>query len=163
MRARILAVLLCLGLVAAASARAQQTPQDLFLAVLMKDPKTASGVKRLLRTGSGFVSPTPTFADLTGDGKSDAVITVEDGGAAGAVAAYVLSADGAANGELRAVLRNQSLYQGRVRVSGPTVTVVAPVYGRGDDVCCPVRAVERDYSWDAKSAVFLRRATRAVG
>ena len=66
------------------------------------------------------------FADLTGDGKSDAVVTVENGGAAGAVAAYVLTAEGSASGALRVAFRNQSLYRGRVRMSGPTVTVVLP-------------------------------------
>ena len=62
--------------------------------MLLKDADTTSGVKRLLRTNAGFVSPTPVFADLTGDGKSDAVVTVENGGAAGAVAAYVLTRRG---------------------------------------------------------------------
>ena len=66
------------------------------------------------------------FADLTGDGKSDAVVTVENGGAAGAVAAYVLTAEGSDSGALRVAFRNQSLYQGHVRMSGPTVTVVRP-------------------------------------
>ena len=71
--------------------------------MLLKDADTTSGVKRLLRTDAGFVSPTPVFADLTGDGKSDAVVTVENGGAAGAVAVYVLSADGL--GQRRAARR----------------------------------------------------------
>src|SRR6266487_3483177 len=50
-----------------------ESPQALFRDVLLKDTKTASGVERLLRTNAGFVSPTPVFSDLTGDGKSDAV------------------------------------------------------------------------------------------
>ena len=91
-----------------------------------RTPSTTSGVKRLLRTNAGFVSPTPVFADLTGDGKSDAVVTVENGGAAGAVAAYVLTAEGSDSGALRVAFRSQSLYRGRVRMSGPTVTVVLP-------------------------------------
>jgi hypothetical protein len=140
----------------------QQSPQELFRQVLLKDADTTSGVKRLLRTNAGYVSPTPVFADLTGDGKSDAVVTVENGGAAGAVAAYVLTAEGSANGDLRVVFRNQSLYQGHVRVSGPTVTVVDPIYERGDDVCCPRHATERDYAWDANVKTFTRRATRTV-
>ena len=55
--------------------------------------------------------PRRVFADLTGDGKSDAVVTVENGGAAGAVAAYVLTAEGSDSGALRVAFRNQSLYQ----------------------------------------------------
>jgi hypothetical protein len=94
---RALGALLCVGLVFGARAVAQETPaqspQALFRDVLLKDADTTSGVKRLLRTNAGFVSPTPLFSDLTGDGKSDAVVTVENGGAAGAVAAYVLAAE----------------------------------------------------------------------
>ena len=111
MPVRALAALLCVGLLFGARALAQaptptQSPQELFRDVLLKDPSTTSGVKRLLRTNAGFVSPTPVFADLTGDGKSDAVVTVENGGAAGAVAAYVLSAEGSDSGALRVVFRN---------------------------------------------------------
>ena len=131
MPVRALAALLCVGLLFGARALAQaptptQSPQELFRDVLLKDPSTTSGVKRLLRTNAGFVSPTPVFADLTGDGKSDAVVTVENGGAAGAVAAYVLTAEGSDSGALRVAFRSQSLYRGRVRMSGPTVTVVLP-------------------------------------
>src|SRR3954468_2221594 len=102
MAVRALAALLCVGLMFGARAIAQETPaqspQELFRDVLLKDADTTSGVKRLLRTNAGFVSPTPLFADLTGDGKSDAVVTVENGGAAGAVAAHVLTAAGPARG-----------------------------------------------------------------
>src|SRR6476646_887105 len=141
MPVRALAAVLCVGLLCGARSFAQETPaqspQELFRDVLLKDADTTSGVKRLLRTNAGFVSPTPLFADLTGDGKSDAVVTVADGGAAGAVDAYV-------------------------RTSGPTVTVIDPIYARGDDVCCARHATERDYAWDASLKTFTRRATRTV-
>jgi hypothetical protein len=165
MRLAALVAPACIGLLAGvpASARVQQqTPQALFRGVLLADAGTASGVKRLLSTNAGFVSPAPVFADLTGDGKSDAVVTVENGGAAGAVAAYVLTAEGSAKGDLRVAFRSQSLYQGRVRVSGPTLTVILPQYQRGDDVCCPRHAIERDYAWDASAKAFKRQATRTI-
>jgi hypothetical protein len=167
MRVRLLAALLCVGLVwgAVPAALAQdqnENPQSLFRNVLLKDSKTASGVARLLRTNSGFVDPAPVFADLTGDGKTDAIVTVDNGGAAGAVAAYVLTAEGSASGALRVAFRSQSLYQGTVRVSGPTLTVVDPIYARGDDVCCARHATERDYAWDAAAKAFKRTAMRTV-
>src|SRR4051794_34923456 len=141
MALRALAALLCVGLVcgavtAAVAQEPTQSPQALFRDVLLKDTKPASGVARLLRTNAGFVSSTPVFADLTGDGKSDAVVTVENGGAAGAVAAYVLPAEGSESGALRVAFPNQSLYQGHVRTSGPAVTAIDPIYARGDDRCC---------------------------
>jgi len=163
MRLPALVAVVCACLLAGVPASAQdERPQDLFKKVLVADPKLASGVKRLLDTNAGFVSPSPVFADLTGDGKSDAVVTVDNGGAAGVVAAYVLSAEGSAKGDLRVALRNQSLYQGRVRVSGTTLTIAEPLWSRGDDVCCPRRATERDYAWDAAKKAFTRRATRTV-
>src|SRR4051812_25079190 len=149
MAVRALAALLCVGLMFGARAIAQETPaqspQELFRDVLLKDADTTSGVKRLLRTNAGFVSPTPLFADLTGDGKSDAVVTVENGGAAGAVAAHVLTAEGSDSGSLRVALRNQSLYQGHVRTSGPAGTGLHPNYARGGGVCCPRPPPQRDH------------------
>ena len=163
MRLCALVAVACACLLAVVPASAQdEAPQALFRDVLLKDAKTASGVKRLLNSNAGFVSPTPVFADLTGDGKSDAVVTVENGGVAGAVAAYVLTAEGSSSGDLRVAFRSQSLYQGRVRTSGATLTVAEPLWSRGDDVCCPRRASERDYAWDAAKKAFTRRATRTV-
>jgi hypothetical protein len=163
MRLSALVALACACLLAGGPASAQEeTPQSLFRDVLLKDAKTASGVKRLLNTNAGFVSPMPVFADLTGDGKSDAVVMVDNGGVAGPIAAYVLSAEGSSQGDLHVAFRSQSLYQGRVRISGPTLTVAEPLFARGDDVCCPRRATERDYAWDAAKKAFTRRATRTV-
>src|SRR5919109_1061764 len=165
MRLGVAVALACVCLLAGASASAQEqseTPQQLFRKVLLADPKLASGVKRLLNTNAGFVSPTPVFADLTGDNKSGAVVTVDNGGVGGAVAAYVLTAEGSSSGDLRVAFRSQSLYQGRVRTSGPTLTVAQPLWSRGDDVCCARKAIERDYAWDASKKTFTRRATRTV-
>jgi hypothetical protein len=168
MRVRALPGLLCVGLVCGAVPAAlgqdgNESPQALFRDVILKDANTASGVKRLLNTNAGFVSPATVFADLTGDGKTDAVVTVDNAGAAGAVAAYVLTAEGSSGGALRVAFRSQSLYQGRVRVSGPTLTVGTPIYARGDDVCCTRRSTERDYAWDAAAKAFKRTAMRTVG
>jgi hypothetical protein len=168
MRVRALAGLLCVALIcgavpAALGQNGNESPQALFRDVILKDANTASGVKRLLNTNAGFVSPATVFADLTGDGKTDAVVAVDNAGAAGAVAAYVLTADGSSSGALRVVFRSQELYQGRVRVSGPTLTVITPIYARGDDVCCTRRSTERDYAWDAAAKAFKRTAMRTVG
>lgn len=163
MRLAGVVAVLCLALLVGASATAQQpTPQELFRTVLLDDAGTTSGVKRLLRTQAGFVSPATAFADLTGDGKSDAVVTVEDGGIAGVVATYVLTAEGSDKGDLRVALRVQSLYQGSVRVSGPTVVIAVPRWVRGDDACCTGRSTERDYAWDAAKKAFAKQATRTV-
>jgi hypothetical protein len=137
------------------------TPQELFGEVITQDARTTTAVKRLLASGAGFVSPR-LFADLTADGKQDAVVTVATPGAAGAVAGYVLSADGSSSGRLRVVLHSQAEYRLRTRLEGATLTFAAPLWRRGDDVCCPARLRERDYVWSADARRFVRRDVRTV-
>ena len=77
-----------LALAAAAPAHADQTAtQRFFSERLQADKGTSREVTDLLRTGQGFVDRTPTFRDLTGDERPDAVVRVQSGGADGAVVA----------------------------------------------------------------------------
>jgi hypothetical protein len=147
---------LALLLVLVAPATAQQ-PQELFKRQLLADSKTSADVKSMLRSGRGFVERSPEFADVTGDGKSDALVRVMTGGAAGAVAVYVLSTDGTTGSDLKVVMRNQRLYRATLKVNDAHNLVVrVPVYLAGDTMCCPSRARDRTYAWDAK-AKQLRR------
>jgi len=145
-----------LVLMVAVPATAQQ-PQALFAKTLIADSKTSADVKSMLRSGRGFVEPSPVFADVTGDGKSDALVRVLDGGAAGAVAVYVLSTDGTTSSALRVVMRNQRLYRATLKVNAAHNLVVrTPLYAPGDTLCCPSRARERTYAWDAKARAMRR-------
>ena len=147
---------LALLLVLAAPATAPE-PQALFKKKLLADGKTSADVKSMLRSGRGFVEPSPVFADVTGDNKSDALVRVMTGGAAGAVAVYVLSTDGTTGSDLKVVMRNQRLYRATLRVnSAHNLVVREPVYAAGDTLCCPSRARDRTYAWNAK-AKQLRR------
>jgi hypothetical protein len=137
--------------------------QEFFEKTLLDDPKTSAAVKALLSERGGFVAPDIVFSDLTGDGRSDAVVLVETGGVAGAVALYVFSTDGQpAASDLRAVYRSQRLYRASVRASGETLTVRTPRYVAGDDICCPVRLVERVYTWSATPQTMRQRSSREV-
>src|SRR3954447_3232330 len=148
---------LALFLLLAVPATAQQkpsNPQSLFKATLLDYANTSKDVKSMLRSGRGFVEPSPVFADVTGDGKSDALVRVMTGGA---VAVYVLSTDGTTGSDLKVVMRNQRLYRATLRVNAVHNLVVrVPVYRAGDALCCPSRARDRTYAWDAK-AKQLRR------
>jgi hypothetical protein len=137
------------------------TPQQLFGEVITQDRQTTTAVRRLLASGAGFVSPR-LFADLTADGKQDAVVTVATPGAAGAVAGYVLSADGSSSGRLRVVLRSQREYRLGARLRETTLTLAVPLWRVGDELCCPARLRERDYAWSASTRRFVRRAVRTV-
>jgi hypothetical protein len=161
----IVAALAGAGLAAAAVAVAGSSPsppQALFKRMLLADRKIDPSVADSLRTGASFVSPDPVFADLTGDGKSDAVVTVDDGGVARAIAVYALTADGSKHGRLRVALRAEHLYQARVRTSGATITVITSQFASGDDVCCPRGLIERDYAWSARRDAFARQASRRL-
>jgi hypothetical protein len=150
------AALAVLALMAAAPATAQQ-PQELFTKTLLADARTSADVKSMLRSGRAFVEPSPVFADVTGDGKSDALVRVLDGGAAGAVAVYALSTDGTTSSSLRVVLRAQRVYRATLKVNAAHNLVLrTPIYVAGDALCCPSRARDRTYAWDAKAKAMQR-------
>jgi hypothetical protein len=137
--------------------------QQLFRTTLLDDAKTTSGVKALLRDRGGFVSPEIQFADVTGDSRSDAVVLVDTGGAAGAVALYVFSTHGkAADSPLRAVYRSQQLYRASAQVSAGTLILRTPKFAAGDDICCPAKVVERVYAWSDGAKTLTRRSTREL-
>jgi hypothetical protein len=79
------------------------------------------------------------------------------GGAAGAVAVYVLSTDATTSSDLKVVMRNQRLYRATLKVSKVHNLVVrTPVYAAGDTFCCPSRARDRTYAWNAKAGQLRR-------
>jgi hypothetical protein len=165
MRARWLSCLAATLALPAAGATAQSTPpaqteaQALFEDLIVKDARTTAGVRQLLQADAGFVGAQPTFGDLTGDGRMDAVVTVRMPGAAGTVAVFVFSTDGTRANRLRAVFRSQALYRATARIDGgPTLTITQPDWVKGDRLCCMTATpTERHYAWDAKSHTLKRR------
>jgi hypothetical protein len=139
--------------------------QELFRKTLLDDAATTAAIKQLLSDRGGFVAPGIEFADLTGDGRSDAVVLVDTGGAAGAIALYVFSTHGkAADSPLRAVYRSQQLYRASSRVSGASLLLRTPRFAEGDDLCCPAKVVERVYVWsDAAKTLKQRSSTELPG
>ena len=147
--------LLLVGPAAAEPTKSQQ----LFRKTLLDDAKTTPAIKRLLRDDGGFVAPEIQFADVTGDGRSDAVVLVDTGGAAGAVALYVFSTHGkAADSALRAVYRSQQLYRASVSMSGASLILRTPRFVAGDDLCCPAKIVERVYAWSDDARTLKQRS-----
>src|SRR4051812_33454935 len=158
----LLTLTLCAA--AAPAALAEPTPsQKLFRDTVVKDKGTTADVRRMLRTHSGFVDPRSGFADVTGDGRQDALVLVTTGGAAGTVALYVLSTHGqSGDTKLRAIFRLQRLHRATLRLRDTTVTVVQPRWRSGDDLCCPVKLRERDYAFAPARRTFVRKAERVV-
>jgi hypothetical protein len=101
------------------------------------------------------------FADLTGEGKDDAVVTVDSGGAAGIVAVYVFSAGSGT--DLKIVYRNQRLYRASVRINpGPALVYSLPQYKDGDELCCPSAYRETELKWSAAKKRFGVAQRRTV-
>lgn len=137
-----------------------------FAAILLADPGVTATVKGALRDGSAFAEGA-AYGDLTADGRADAVVLVTTPGAAGSVAAYVVSATGSADGSLRVIHRSQRLHRAFVRASRGALVVLTAQYARGDDVCCPAARLQRTYVYDRRARIFrrteVRRLVRAPG
>lgn len=145
------------------SSAAPSKSQALFKTTLLEDERTTTAIKDLLSTSGGIVAPDIEFGDLTGDGRSDAVVLVDTGGVAGAVALYVLSTDGAAeDSPLRAVYRSQRLYRASAEISDAALVVRTPRFTQGDDVCCPAKVVQRVYVWSAGGKTLGLRSSEEV-
>jgi hypothetical protein len=135
---------------AAAPAGAAQTrPQQFFKAKLLEERATTAAIKDLLRSGGGFVVKQVVFRDLAGDDKTDAIVRVHSGGAAGVVAVYVFSTDtGRRDDELRMVFSSQKLLRAATRLAGDVLSYRTARYAEGDEACCPSRLVESTLEWD---------------
>jgi hypothetical protein len=145
---------------AAAQTATTGTPQALFTRLITDDPGAAKEIRDALRSRRVFVDADVSFAELTGDGRQDAIARVDSGGAGGTIAVFVFSADGAQ--KLRPVYRSQRLYRALVSTDGATLVVRTPRYGAADDLCCPPAFVQRSLTWSAGAQRLLVRATQTV-
>ena len=163
-RARLYAALASVAAAAAvAAAVATSEPtrsQTLFRDHLLDDRRTAAPIKQALRDGTAFVERKVTFADLTGDERGDAIVRVQSGGAAGAVAVYVFSTDGAE--DLRPVFRAQKLSRASTAVADGVLTYRTAQYALGDELCCPSKLLETELKWDEDRKRFTVADRREV-
>ncbi len=145
------------------SSAAPSRSQALFKKLLLADGKTTAAIKALLRDDGGIVAADIAFGDLTGDGRSDAVVLVDTGGIAGAVALYVFSTHGEAeDSDLRAVYRSQRLYRASSEIADATLILRTPRFAEGDDVCCPAKIVQRVYAWSAGAQTLRPRGSEEL-
>lgn len=145
-----------LALAAVADGR-QSEAQRLFREKLLEERAVARDVKTRLRKG-GFVDRRIAFADLTGEGRDDAVVLVHSGGSAGRIALFVFSAG--TGEDLRLVYRNQRLFRASARVRRgadgalPTIVYRVPEHAPGDELCCPSAERETELRWSARARRF---------
>ena len=173
-RAVALAVLLCVVGPAVPAAAEQTDAQKLFRKRLLNDREVKPEIKRVLRNG-GFVDRDIRFGDLTGDGKSDALVLVNQGGSAGRIALFVYSAhpprdnDGGGGDMLRIRYKNQNLYRARASLKQPStrrpqgaVVYSTPVYDPGDELSDPGARKVVEVRWRPRKSRFGVESTRIV-
>ena len=153
-----------IALAAPAPALGEQTAtQRFFSERLQADKATTKEIKDLLRTRQGFVDRTVTFKDLTGDGRADAVVRVQSGGALGAVALYVFSTDtGVKNSGLKAVFRSEELRRAQTRIRDGVLRYRTARPQPGDEICCPTAVAESRLRWRDKLHKFTVADRREI-
>jgi hypothetical protein len=173
-RAVALAVLLCVVAPAVPAAAEQTDGQKLFRKRLLNDRDVKPEIKRVLRNG-GFVDRDIRFGDLTGDGKSDALVLVNQGGSAGRIALFLYSAHpprdnpGGRGDELRIRYKNQNLYRARATLKQasaerPNGAIVysTPVYDPGDELNDPGAREVVEVRWRPRKSRFGVESRRTV-
>jgi hypothetical protein len=118
-------------------------------------------VEDLLTESGGRLLPEEIiFADLTGDGVEEAVVSISSGGTGGNVAYAVFGYQGGDLEELLAVKPEA----GRVTVSveDGVLAETQPVYAPEDPLCCPSQLLHRYYRWDGSELVVDHEVTENV-
>lgn len=139
------------GLVVGSASGEPTQAQELFRERLLDARGVSREVKTRLRKG-GFVDRRISFTDVTGEGRSDAVLLVHSGGSAGRIGLYVFSAG--EGEELELVYRNQRLYRATARVRNGNVIYRVPAHEAGEELCCPSAERETELRWDPRAERF---------
>jgi hypothetical protein len=173
-RLAALALLLFVTVPAVPAAAEQTRAQKLFRERLLNDRGVSKDVKRVLQ-GGGFVDRDIRFGDLTGDGKSDALVLVNQGGSSGRIAVYVFSShkqrndDGGGGDELRIRYKAQRLYRARARLKAASserprgaVVYKTPVYDPGDELNDPGATRVVEVRWRARRLRFGVESRKVV-
>lgn len=99
--------------------------------------------------GGGVDGASIVYLDLTGDGAEEAVVPVSSGGEGGDIAVFVYGyQDGQLTDLLRVLPDDKSL---SVETGVGALTIVQPVYGAGDPLCCPSLLRRTTYRWDGSA------------
>jgi hypothetical protein len=91
------------------------------------------------------------YLDLTGDGAEEAVIPISSGGESGDIAVFVYGYQDSQLTDLLRVLPDDG--ELTVETEDGTLTIVQPVYGEGDPLCCPSQLRRTTYEWDGTALV----------
>lgn len=105
--------------------------------------------KELADSGGTVAEDEIVFADLSGDGKEEAVVPVTSGGTMGVFEVYVLSPQGSA---VKQILRfNPGTGKLVAQIQDGLLVITEPVYGPDDPNCCPGKLKKTTFRWDGSA------------
>jgi hypothetical protein len=151
-------LLLALVLVLAVAAPALASPhlsRSQVRNYLLDSPGVSAQIKATIRQG-GFHAGVDRllYADLTGDGRPETVVTIFSGGTAGDIAFYVLTGEGSG---LHSIKSSNREYKIGVKVVAGRLQVTRPLYGAQDPNCCPGHLEITTYRYDGVRLVSASR------
>jgi hypothetical protein len=118
------------------------------------DPARAPPVQTLVQQiGGGEIDPREVvYADLTQDGRDEAIVPVSSGGTLGNLGYVVLTMRSGAPAALLTVVRDRNTIGGITLAleEGRLVKTVGR-YGPEDPMCCPSVLVKTTYYWDGST------------
>ena len=115
----------------------------------------------LRQIGSGDVDVKGIiYADLTGDGREDAVVPVTSGGTVGNIAYFVYTLQyGAPQMILTRRLEKGSAGGLKMSIVDGKLTETAAEYGAEDPLCCPSALRRTTFRWDGKQLQVEREVS----
>jgi len=126
-------------------------PRTNLRALVLHDPAVAAVNRALVRAVRPGTGTAPVlFADLTGDGRLDAVVPVLGGGQSGVVAYFVYAIVG---GRVRDILAVNDTDRAALAIERGRLIEVTPVYRRADPRCCPSALRTTVIRWDGQQMV----------
>jgi len=126
------------------------TPADAG-AIRNVDLAEAAAVQTLLRQlGGGEVDKqSVVYADLTKDGRDEAVVPISSGGTLGNIAYVVLTLRSGSPTALLTALRDRSSAGGvQMSIEDGKLIKTTAKYGPEDPLCCPSALIKTTYYWD---------------
>ncbi len=130
----------------------QPTPADAE-AIRALDFSQVGAFQTLVRQLAGeYDRRTVVYADLTGDGREEAIVPVGSGGTLGNVAYQVFTLRGGAPAAILTTTRDQTTPGGMImNVEDGRLVRTTGKYGPEDPRCCPSVLVKTRYRWDGSS------------
>jgi hypothetical protein len=115
-------------------------------------------------SGGSIATKDAVYADLTRDGRDEALISVESSGTFGTLGYFVVTVESGWPVVIHRGTTSQLSRNGlRVGIDDGRLIEMAGIYGPSDPDCCPSHLVRTFYTWDAQNFQLQTREILPVG